>query len=750
MLKWYFNIRYLVLGLLLLCTSQLTSQNVSDGKQAISRAYFESLIDSSDTYYFTGNYKESLKLNIELLGKAVETNDPYMIYRSYRNLAYDYMAIADTLMAQDNFQKSQKYAQLSKNDTAIALTYMDLANMFAANGKDYALAFTYHNKSIEGFKKIKDSARLANAHYNTILTAMEVGNYPKAYQHIQAALQLKKHYNHDSFQTGLENILVEYFYIKGDFGKSDAYALKVIADATQADLPIELENAYHFYSKSLFAQNRFKEAYQAREKYEEYHDKNAENIQSTEAEMLTAKFQVEEYKKDVKAAELEKQFQMTLLANKSRWNNYLIVLAVVCVLTIVLLFFAYRNRKALVRELKTKNKEFQKAKEESERMSKAKTKFFSTVSHELRTPLYGVIGLSTLLMEDKALGKHKKDLKLLKFSADYLLALINDVLQINKIDSKTLENDNSTFNVRDLINSIAASFEYMRLQNNNEFIIDIDPKIPQNIKGNAMRLSQILMNLIGNACKFTEGGRIKISVNRLNTANNKLNLSFSIKDNGIGIAKEKQDIIFDEFSQIESRNYSYQGTGLGLPIVKKLLKLSGSDIQVSSILGEGSEFKFTLDFNEVANAPVAKAGNLMDTKLLKGKKILVVEDNRINQIVTKKILEKDQVDCMLAENGAEAVKLARKHEFDLILMDINMPEKDGVQATKEIRTFNPNIPVIALTAVEIEEVRYGIFEAGMNDIIVKPYDITKFKQTILKNIFLKGLKEDLNAHLKAM
>ncbi len=749
-MKWFLKTHYFTAGLLLLCIGLSHGQNISDGSPTISREYFEVLMDSSDTYYFNGDYKESLKLNISLLGQAVKLNDPYLIYRGYRNLGYDYLAITDTVLAQENFQKSQKFAQLSKNDTAIALNYMDLANMFAATGKDYALAFTYHNKSIEGFEKIKDSAKLANAHYNTILTAMESGNYPKAFTHIQAAKLLSKHYNHDSYQTGLDNIMLEYYYIKGDFKNADFYAQKVIQEATLADLWIELETAYLFYSQSLFAQEKFKEAYQVRAKYEEYQAKNLENIKSAETDMMAAKFQVEEYKKDMEAAELEQQFQMTIVANKSRWNNYLLVVSAICLLTIMLLIYAFRNRKKLVKELKIKNKEYLNAKDESERMSKAKTKFFSTVSHELRTPLYGVIGLSTLLLEDKALKNHKKDLNLLKFSADYLLALINDVLQINKIDSKTLENDCSTFNVRELINTIAASFEYMRVQNNNKINIQIDTEIPTSIKGNAMRLSQILMNLIGNACKFTENGKIQINIVQQKSSDNKIELGFSIKDNGIGIAKEKQDIIFDEFSQIDSRNYSYQGTGLGLPIVKKLLNLSNSDIAVSSVLGQGSEFKFALEFTRVNNIPQVESDTLLDAKLLRGKRILVVEDNRINQIVTKKILEKDMVECVLADNGEQAVTLARKLKFDLILMDINMPEKDGIQATKEIRQFNPNIPVIALTAVEIEEVRFGIFDAGMNDIIVKPYDITKFKQTILKNIFITGIKQGVNAHLKAM
>ena len=395
---------------------------------------------------------------------------------------------------------------------------------------------------------------------------------------------------------------------------------------------------------------------------------------------------------------------------------------------------AYRKRKELVKELKIKNKEYLKAKEHSEKLSKAKSKFFSTVSHELRTPLYGVIGLSTILLEDESLIKHENDLKSLKFSADYLLALINDVLHINKIDSNGLEDEHTSFNIRDLIKKISSSFEYMRLQNKNRIHIHISEQVPNLILGNSVRLSQVLMNLIGNACKFTEDGDIYIIAETIATTNTNTTIKFYVKDTGIGIPNNKLESIFDEFSQADSIDYKYQGTGLGLPIVKKLLAMSDSEIQVESDPGKGSLFSFSLTFEITEQIEKKKDISLMDTTTLNGKKILIVEDNRINQMVTKKILQKSNTICSIAENGEEAIRMVKESDYDLILMDINMPKKNGMEATKEIRTFNTNIPILALTAVEVEEMRQQIYESGMNDIIVKPYDINKFTQTLLKNL----------------
>jgi CheY-like chemotaxis protein len=243
------------------------------------------------------------------------------------------------------------------------------------------------------------------------------------------------------------------------------------------------------------------------------------------------------------------------------------------------------------------------------------------------------------------------------------------------------------------------------------------------------------MNLIGNACKFTENGTITITAEINNHGYDSVLVQFTVKDTGLGIAKNKLDSIFNEFAQIESTNTNYQGTGLGLPIVKKLLENANSKIHVASEPGKGSTFTFNLLFdvlhtlgNETMIAPK------IDTASLHGKRILIVEDNRINQTVTMKILEKEGVICEVVDNGVKAVESVKKKAFDLVLMDINMPIMNGIEATRDIRKFNTTLPIIALTAVEIEEIRYRIFDCGMNDIVVKPYDVTKFRQTIAKNL----------------
>jgi len=733
-------------------TSLFAQDNGSDtefigSKKIEEQKNLQKLLDSSNYLYENGEYTKSLKLNMEILNIAHKLDWPYFIHQGYRYLAYDYLYLNDTILAMDSFKKSEKYAKLSRNDTATAVTYMDLANVFSTH-EEYDKAYRYFEKSINLFKEIEDSVGMAKAHYNTVLTALDKKDFNKAYLHILKARRLNKFGNHSSYSINLDIFLGEYYLYKKEYKKADITFLKAIENAKKEQLSVELENAYYLYSESLFEQKKFKDAFEAFKIYDEFSDENSEIFTSPERYSLSQKYQLEEYRKEINIAKLNAQLQGEIAKNKSRVNYILIIVSACFLLLLIALYSASIRRIKLVKELRVKNLEALRAKEQSEKLSKAKVKFFSTVSHELRTPLYGVIGLSSILLEDKSLKNHKKDLKLLKFSADYLLALINDVLQINKLDSNTIENDHVSFNIRELIETITSSFEYILIQNNNTINIDISENIPELIRGNSVHLSQILMNLISNACKFTEKGGIYIKANTVATNNLKTSIQFTIKDTGLGIPKEMYESIFDEFSQIDSLNYNNQGSGLGLPIVKKLLALSNSKIKLDSKLGVGSSFSFILSFDVLQNAAEKEAPALLNSASLSGKRILIVEDNRVNQIVTKKILEQNNIICSIAENGEEAIEMVKENYYDLVLMDINMPVKNGIEASKEIRSFNLNIPIIALTAVEIEEMKNNIYMSGMNDIIVKPYDITKFITCITKNI--NSRKPEDKSHLEAI
>ena len=708
----------------------------------------EILMDSSTTYYEANNYSKSLEFNVKIIEEAKKTNDTAYLQSGYRYLGYDYLILLDTIQARESFERSQEYASLSQDSLALGLTYMDLANLYGYSENSLDKALDYHDMSITIFKKLKDTFNLTNAYLNTVITLQENERYDKSLNYLVETDKLKSNLSH-GLKTNMLNQWAQYYLHEKNYKKVDYYLSQIFKDTLLQNSGFELADTYFSYSQSLYGQKRYKEAYEYGVKYQTLFEETTDEYQNEASQKIAANFQVTEYKKDLERNELENRLQAEIVKSQINWNKFLIVVTSSSVLLLILLYRMYRSKKDYVNKLTEKNIEYLTAKNESEQSSKAKTAFFSTVSHELRTPLYGVIGLSTILMDDPELKSHQQDLKSLKFSADYLLALINDVLQINKIDSNTIVENNEVFNTRDFIKNIVSSFEYMRQQNSNSIHINIDENVPLFIKGDSTRLSQILMNLVGNACKFTENGDIYIILEASNVNGENVSIHFTIQDTGIGIPLEKQQSIFNEFSQVSSRHYTYQGTGLGLPIVKKLLALSGADIHLTSNEGSGSTFYFTLDFELSDEDSVVNPIVIIDEDQLKNKRILIVDDNRINQIVTKKILQKLEVSCSIANDGQEAIESARNNEFDLILMDINMPVKDGLEATREIRLFNEKIPIIALTAVEVKEMRFKIYDAGLTDIIVKPYDITLFKRTILRNLQPLDTKHSSTRKLQA-
>lgn len=246
-----------------------------------------------------------------------------------------------------------------------------------------------------------------------------------------------------------------------------------------------------------------------------------------------------------------------------------------------------------------------------------------------------------------------------------------------------------------------------------------------------------MMNLVGNAVKFTEQGRVWIEAKSVGCENGRCRIYFEVGDTGIGIPKNKQEEIFEEFSQLKIQNLNYQGTGLGLPIVKKLLELFNSKIQVRSEEGEGSVFSFEIEFEQGAEAESVRhlgGDDTAEAVTNNTRRILIVDDNRINQVVTQRILEKRDFECLVAHSGEEAIEIVLKEQLDVVLMDVNMPGMNGMETTAKIREFNRHIPIIALTAVEVGEMKEAILQAGMNDIINKPYDIPQFFNTIFKNL----------------
>jgi CheY-like chemotaxis protein/two-component sensor histidine kinase len=354
----------------------------------------------------------------------------------------------------------------------------------------------------------------------------------------------------------------------------------------------------------------------------------------------------------------------------------------------------------------------------------------------LRTPLNAINGITHLLLEEKPKKSQLNYLASLQFSGNYLATFINEILEINKIESNKIELESISFHLKELLENIQSSLNKFALTNNNEFNLEFDDNIPNYLIGDPTKLSQVFLNLINNALKFTHDGTVTIVANLIKIKDDKAKINFQIIDTGIGIPQDKLELVFENFSQGSVEiNRKYGGTGLGLTIVKKLVKVLGGKIKLVSEEGKGSTFSFSLPFKiaESLEEATEKVTNY-DEEQFRSKKILLVEDNKINQMITKKMLENKGIVCIIIDNGEDTVKLMHNHEYDLVLMDVHLPGINGTEATKQIREFDNTVPIIALTAISLDENRETLLSYGMNDVITKPFIPEEFYTIISKYI----------------
>jgi len=366
------------------------------------------------------------------------------------------------------------------------------------------------------------------------------------------------------------------------------------------------------------------------------------------------------------------------------------------------------------------------AKERAEASSHAKEVFLAHMSHEIRTPMNAIIGMSSLLSNTELTGKQKVYLDAIRTSSKNLLSIINDILDFSKIEAGKLNVETIGFSVEKMVKNVIGSVNHLAAGKSIMLSFKIDPQIVPVVLGDPTRVNQILLNLLSNAIKFTPDGKVELIAKVLKQEGKTQKICFEVKDTGIGIEHTKMDKIFESFSQEDdSVSRKFGGTGLGLTISKQLVELMGGQIGVQSTKGVGTTFYFEIDFKigTFKDLPHDQQDIPHAVNKLKGIKVLLVEDNQLNQFLATTILEGKGVIVETAGNGLEAIESVKKQEFDLILMDIQMPFMGGIEATEKIRhELNLKTPIIALTAKALsgDEKRYQ--EAGMNDFLSKPFE----------------------------
>ncbi|WP_345741629.1 hybrid sensor histidine kinase/response regulator [Ulvibacterium marinum] len=713
----------------------LVTFNVSHGQDSLAQNDLQSYFDNAREL----KNQSKMDLALESLEKAAElaekNEDVKALVDSYHNLALLYLKLdkeETTLFFWDRAKSVLK---------DIEYPYGDAIHKFIE-----AILLFRDEKNFQAIFMLNEAKQLNNDRnfFNNIL--LVEGNI---YLNLEKYDSASKNFNSLVINTDLYE--KEYLATRAYIGLAQLnQKIKNFEEgALNAESALKLSRENDFFKETLEANQLLTQLYESLGRFDKslVHNRNLLEIRDslfTIEKVKTEAKTAEKIQFDFMSDEIKRMDQRIEELNESRNRSEIATILTSAFLSIISLLAVslYRNNQIKLKTndlLQTKNNELQGARDAAVQAMEAKTNFLSTVSHELRTPLYAVTGLTHLLLEENPSENQKEHLKALKFSGDYLLNFINDILQINKIDAEKLEPLNIEFNLKKILQEVIDSLQQSAKENNTKIILEYDESIPGHLMSDPLKLSQIFMNLVGNALKFTKGGEVKVIAQLMKKVEDDVTLYFEVKDNGIGISQEQQKVIFEGFEQGSIQiNREYGGTGLGLTIVKSLLGLFDSKIQLQSDLGEGSSFFFELKLKSKDSVVDDISFEITQKDYdFKGLHLLIVEDNKINQVITKKMLTKKDITSDIASNGMEAVELARKNPYDAILMDIHMPGISGEEATIEIRKFDSHTPIIALTAISLDDSLESFYAAGCNDVVTKPFKPEVFYQKIGENIFSK-------------
>ncbi len=719
-----------LLVLILFFNLQLFSQE----KETLdSVAYYNNLINSSiknNDYKYALNYTQKSILYCETNNRTIDqAAQIFQLGKIYYDLKKPSDAIEYFSESISKYERSELTPNYAKSYFYLGLSHLNKGNFASA---EICLNMA---KKIYDQLKIEDTKELLSL-YKGIVFKMK-GNDKAAssiFKSIIAKADSPNLLNSKAealYQIGLleelesrNNLALNYFNkaltLNGKGSNLEQKSNILLAISTVYDKMLDKSKAYSYLKQHLNLEENISILNNKKLGIDDYENfKNSERLKK-----------LAQIKKQTK--EKEKTAKFSKLIN-------ILSIALIAILSLLSLSLYKNNiiRSKTNKLLKEKNNELIIAKEKAEKASKARSEFLSTVSHELRTPLNAINGITYLLLQSKPKKSQLQYLQSLKFSGDYLADFINDILEINKIESNKVELESIPFDLKKLLKNIQNSLQELASKNNNQFQLEIDSEIPDTLLGDPTKLSQVFLNLINNALKFTRDGNVTVITKLLSLKNSTATLSFEISDTGIGIPKDKLKTVFESFSQgsIEI-NRKYGGTGLGLNIVKKLIELLGGEIKLESILGKGSKFSFTLDFKvsdqQLPSEDLPRI--LYDPSLFKDKKVLLVEDNKINQMVSKKMLKNKGISSEIIDNGEDAITAMKTNKYDLVLMDVHLPGINGTVATKKIREFDQKTPIIALTAISLNENREMLLSFGMNDVITKPFVPDDFYAVIAKYI----------------
>lgn len=684
------------------------------------------------------NCKSSLENAQKVLQFALKNDDYSYAAKVYNIIGLNYEEFSDLKKAIYYYETGIEYAYKANDIQQLDFLHNNLGNVYFFRLSNPKKGLKYYLKCYEYSKKNGVKIDIAYAEVNIADANMELGDFKTAKIFLDRINSFAKNTNDFEILVTYHSLLGKYYSNVNDKKNAEINYQIVIDKLKVGNEKFLKANELEMYDELYKFYKKYDEVPKAL-RFLEMHDSLQDVVyvkeRNQEIKFSGSSIEVVEMNNKIQKIASEKKVQDQKMTASSKLVKMSLFFAGILLFFLIFMFKNYLDHRKLNKKLFESNEQLKIANIKSEEASLLKSQFLSNVSHELRTPLYGVIGMADIIESEHVELKKDKYFNALKFSSNYLLSLINDVLNVYKIEDTKFELIYENVEIRKEISVIRESLGIIAKSNKNELNIEVSDAVPQFIKTDLTRFSQILINLISNSLKFTKKGVVSIKLQLLEEdAVQKIQIQ--IEDNGIGIPEEYLDKIFEKFVQVDvNLNEQYKGTGLGLSIVKRLVDLFKGEISVKSKINEGTIFTVKIPYIQADCEVIFRKNTVLEPKSNKTHlKILIVEDNKINQMVTKKLLDKSEHTCKIAENGLEAIELVKKHKFDLILMDIHMPVLNGFDASKKIRELGITTPIIALTASDKNEIINEMAINGINDVLVKPFEIKDLQVIIEKHV----------------
>lgn len=680
------------------------------------------------------HYQQGMQIINTLENRLISQKNYDQLLYLYLEISYFHVTKYDYNSAKKALDKAKKVLEKHNNNCIRGEYYEHLAVFYNSQG-NVALDEKYTLLSEEYLSKYAPKVKQVDLYYNLTLLYLKKEDWNKTLENSFKFLKINQETGGDQDQPEIWLFVAESYYHLNKFDKALEYLMIVEKSNIfrNHDDDFLLKSRYYLILGQLYQkQSNFKAAAENLKIANDYFKKRLVYRVVKMNQSLNQKRELE-----VKNIEFQSIIKQNELKSENvKYKNYLLILCLISIVSLLILsYFQYRNARFKTSTnnlLNEKNEELSKVNSELESALTVKKKLLDTISHELRTPIYTLNGLLHLMKEDKS--NYEKNIEQLEASVQHLYNLSGNIIEINVLDSfdKNYIPKKDVISLEELLAKIIAIVEKNRFDNNNVSSLIFDETIPKKVIFDEAKLQQVLLSLIDNAFKFSKDGEVVVQVKKLSEDQAKLEIQFSIKDNGIGIDPSIQEKISDLFFQGSDKiNYEYGGSGLGLTVVKKTLELFDRTIEIESETEKGTTISFSLDFEsflepeEQIEEPKIK--QVVPPSEIK---ILLVEDNKINQLITKKILDNKGYICDVANNGFEACNMVGDTEYSLILMDIMMPIMDGFEASEYISKFKPDIPIVALTAIS-EEVNKDLFTAAkIKKVLSKPIDVDELFKTI--------------------